>query len=312
VHETRSLKSLKLSTGGGLLAVVLWSTTIAMARSLSEQVGPLTAAASSCLLGGLFCALRVVWRNAPARRFSTLSKKYLFICGFLFVAYEVLIFLAVGIAQDREQLLEVALINYLWPVGTILLSTPLLNKRANILLFPGTALAMLGVFLVITHGTEMTPASFLRHLQTNPTAFVLAFVAAILWALYSTLTRRWSTKGGHGAVDVFLPVAGCVLLLLRLICPESTTWSLQAAAEATVLGCISGVAYWLWDTAMRKGNVVFVAACSYFTPLLSSIISCAYLKIVPGPRLWIGCVLIVLGSLISWRSVADLEKTFDH
>jgi drug/metabolite transporter (DMT)-like permease len=64
-------------------------------------------------------------------------------------------------------------------------------------------------------------------------------------------------------------------------------------------------AYGLWDTAMRNGNLVLVAAGSYMTPLLSTIASCLYLAIVPGPNLWLGCGMLVAGSLLSWHSVSD-------
>ncbi len=43
---------LDLSTGSGLGAILLWSATFAFARSLSEQVGPLTGGAVAYLIGG--------------------------------------------------------------------------------------------------------------------------------------------------------------------------------------------------------------------------------------------------------------------
>jgi drug/metabolite transporter (DMT)-like permease len=65
------------------------------------------------------------------------------------------------------------------------------------------------------------------------------------------------------------------------------------------------VAYILWDMAMRKGDMVFVAACSYFTPFFSTLFSCFYLKIIATTVLWIGCGLIIAGSLLSWIAVSD-------
>ena len=59
----------------------------------------------------------------------------------------------------------------------------------------------------------------------------------------------------------------------------------------------------LWDNAMRHGNVAAVAAASYFTPLLSTLISCLYLAVVPGPKLLIGCVAVITGSVLSWYAV---------
>ena len=120
-----------LSTGGGLGAILLWSATFAFARSLSEQVGPLTAGAAAYLIGGSVCLLRPAWSAKAVTVILKLSRLYLLGCGSLFVFYTAAIYLVVGLAKDREQLLEVALVNYLWPALTILCSLPLLKKRAN-------------------------------------------------------------------------------------------------------------------------------------------------------------------------------------
>lgn len=40
------------ATLGGLLAIVLWSTSVALARSVSRQLGPLSAAAVVYTFGG--------------------------------------------------------------------------------------------------------------------------------------------------------------------------------------------------------------------------------------------------------------------
>jgi len=293
------------STGGGLAAIVLWSTTVAVARSLSEQMGPLTAGACVYLIGGLLCLLWLRWQRTSVRRLLGLSRRYVFGCGLLFVLYTVLLYLAIGLAADRQQVLEIGLVNYLWPTATILLSLLLLDKRANLLLVPGTALALVGEFLVVTQGTRVSWPSFLGHLQANPAAYAFAFVGAVTWALYSTLTRRWSRPETGGAVELFIPATGLALLVMRLFSTESSAWSVQAAGEAVVLGIFTVLAYALWDMAMRKGHLTLVVAFSYFTPLLSTLVSCLYLQVTPGLRLWAGCLLLALGSLMTWRSISD-------
>jgi len=298
-------EGLNVSTVGGLLALVLWSTTMAMARSLSERLGPVGAASSVYIIAGAICLVRLLFTGDGLGRFVKVPRKYLFGCGCLFVLYAVLIYLAVGLARDRQQMLEVGLINYLWPASTILLSLVLLNKRAGFALMPGTALALIGLFLVMTQSDRISWQSFVDHLATNPVAYSMAFAAAIVWALYSNLARRWSEPNGQGAVDVFIPATGLVLLLMRPLAPGCGTWNAQTFAEAGALGAITAVAYALWDGAMRRGDVLLVAACSYFTPLFSTLVSCIYLKVIPGSRLWVGCGCIILGSLLSWRSVAD-------
>jgi drug/metabolite transporter (DMT)-like permease len=296
--------STSLSTASGLGAIILWSATFAFARSLSEQVGPLTAGAAAYLIGGGFCLLRLAWSGHPVRQVLSLSRAYLFGCGSLFVVYTAAIYLAVGLAQDRAQLLEIALVNYLWPGLTIVLSVPLLHQRARLGLWPGTALALSGVFLVMTQGDRVSWASLWTHCERNPAPYLLGLIGAISWALYSNLARRWGPSGSGGAVDWFVPVTGLVLLGLRGLTGESSPWTPRAAAEAVGLAAITTVAYLLWDVSMRRGNLVLVVAASYFTPLLSTLVSCAYLGVSPNPRLWLGCLLLITGSFISWRSVS--------
>jgi drug/metabolite transporter (DMT)-like permease len=293
------------NTGSGLGAILLWSTTFAFARSLSEQVGPLTAGAAAYLVGGLLCLLRVRFSARPFRQLLQLPRLYVLGCGSLFVIYTAAIYQAVGLAKNREQVLEVALLNYLWPALTILFSLPLLKKRANLWLVPGTVLALAGIALVMTQGASVSWASFQEHMQSNPAAYALALAAAVSWALYSNLARRWSGPEDGGAVELFMPATGLVLLVLRLLTTEPTGWSLRAVGEASGLAAITTLAYVLWDVAMRKGNLLLVVACSYFTPLLSTLVSCAYLRVSPSPKLWVGCLVLVLGSLVTWLSVSE-------
>jgi len=300
----RTVRDVTFSTGGGLGAILLWSATFAVARSLSEQVGPLTAGAAVYVIGGLLCVLRFWWLQLSPARLWRLSRKYLCGCGALFVLYTAVIYLALGLARNREQLLEVALINYLWPAATILLSLPLLRQRATFWLPVGTALALIGMFLVLTQGARVSWTGFVERLLSNPAAYLLALVGAIAWAFYSNLTRRWSEPGGHGAVELFMLATGLTLLTLRWLVSEPAVWTTRALAEAFALGAITALSYALWDLAMRRGNLVLVASCSYLTPLLSTLVSSAYLRVAPKPQLWFGCLLLVAGSLITWRSVS--------
>jgi drug/metabolite transporter (DMT)-like permease len=227
----------------------------------------------------------------------------------LFVLYTAMLFLAVGWVDDRAQALEIGLLNYLWPAMTLVLSLVLLKRRARVWLVPGTLTALAGVFLVMTQGASVSWASVVAHVLGNPAAYLLAFLAAITWALYSNLARLWGGQAQTGAVGLFIPVTGLVLVVLRLMSPEVSTWSVTAAGEVGLLGGITALAYVLWEKAMRQGNLVLVVICSYFTPLFSTLLSCLYLKVNPGPKLWLGCGLLVIGSLISGWSTWNPERS---
>lgn len=302
------IKKLPAGTIGGFVAIVLWSTTVAFARSLSEQLGPLTAAAAVYGVSGAIAVIHLLSAGGGVRRIRELPLVYLAGCGFLFVSYMLLLFLAVGLAEGHEQVLEVGLLNYLWPALTILLSVAILKKRASLLLLPATLLALSGVVVVLAQGTHLSWQSFYRNLAANPIAYSLGLAAAVSWAFYSVLARRWAGGEGRGAVDLFLPATAAVLLLVCLFVDEPRAWSPSTLAEALFLGVATYLAYGLWDTAMRTGNVVLVAAGSYLTPFLSTVVSCLYLSIPTRSSLWIGCGMLVVGSLLSWLSVSESPR----
>jgi len=297
--------NLSSGTLNGFLAIFLWSTTVALARSLSEQIGPLTAAASVYMVASIACIAHLLFSKSKRLHIRHLPRRYVFGCGVLFVLYMLVLFLAVGLAKNRNQVLEVGLLNYLWPALTIVFSLVLLNKKAGLLLLPGTLIGLAGVVLVLAQGTSLSWQSFARNLSSTPVAYSLGLTAAVSWALYSNLTRRWAGDEKTGAVDLFLPATGIILLMIHLLVKEPGSWNTRAVVEVGFLGVVTWLAYKLWDIAMRKGDVVLVAACSYLTPFFSTLVSCAYLKVKADVSLWVGCVLIVVGSLFSWMSVSD-------
>jgi drug/metabolite transporter (DMT)-like permease len=244
-----------------------------------------------------------LWKQWVGRTSSHgMSRKYLLGCGTLFVTYMIALYLALGMARDRQQVLEVGLLNYLWPVLTLLLSVILLRQSARWTLLPGTVLAIVGVLLVVMPDLK-------AGWQDVATAAVvtaprlLGLLAAITWAYYSVLTRLWASEQSRGSVDLFLSITAGVLLALALFADEPRGWSIRAIGEAVVLGLATCFAYRLWDLAMRRGNLMLVAACSYLTPLFSTLASCLYLAVVPPHQLWWGCLLLIAGSLLSWLSV---------
>lgn len=287
----------------GLGAIVLWSTAVALARSIAEQIGALRAGAAVYLVAAAFLGLHLFVKERSVAHFARLPRRYVLGCGALFVLYTVALYVALGLATNHSQTLEIGLLNYLWPTLTIVFALAILGQRARLGLIPGTLLALAGVFFVLTQSTAVTWASCVANVQRSPIAYGLATFAAVAWALYSNLTRRWAAPGGRGAVPLFVLATGLVFWLGTMMRAEGGAWSIRAATEIGVLALATGLAYVFWDIAMRAGDVVLVASCSYFTPFLSTAVSCLYLRVRPGPGLWLGCALIIAGSFLSWRSV---------
>lgn len=293
------------STFLGLIAILLWSTTIAFSRSLTEQLGTFTAAALIYCLAGVFGLLYATFFGGGLRQILSLPKLYLFGCGGLFVAYMVCLYLSIGLAATRTQVLAVGLINYLWPGLSLLFSIPILGHKAKPLLLVGIIVALAGIWLATGNETDFTlTAMFQENSAWLP--YSLAFCAAVCWGLYTNLSRRWAAGNDSGAVPLFLTASGLLLGIMRLFTPEKANWTVGAGLELLYMALFPAMlAYVFWDIAVRKGEIVLVASLSYLTPLLSTFISVIVLRVEPGATLWLGALLVVSGALLCKASLPN-------
>jgi hypothetical protein len=81
---------------------------------------------------------------------------------------------------------------------------------------------------VFAHG------SFAGNLLANPAAYLSALAAAILWALYSNLTRRLASLSHALSVPAFLFASGLFLGVIRLFLHETTRWNGTSFVELGV------------------------------------------------------------------------------
>ena len=182
---------------------------------------------------------------------------------------------------------------------------PILGRKARVTLIPGCLLGFVGVLVASAQSGESWDA-FVGNLGIDWVPYMLAFVAAVCWALYSNLTRRWARDAGSGAVPLFILASGLVLAGLRLLFPETSHWTSQSMFELAYMSVFPTIlAYTFWDTAMRRGNMILVASLSYLTPLLLIIIGSIHLGVGTGLYLWLGCLLVIVGSFASKLSIEE-------
>jgi len=309
-----SISQENLNTILGMLAILFWGTTIAFSRSLTEQLGPLTAASWIYMLSGIWGCIYLISKPRGIQKTFQLPILYLIGCGTLFIFYMVCLYLAVGLAFSREQVIEVSIINYLWPGLTLIFSLPILHKKGKIILIPGIVIAFAGFYLATVNSGMFSWEVFKGNFQVSYLPYLLAFMAAISWGLYSNLSRRWAGHTEGGAVPIFLLATGLVLTTIRFMFPEESYWTPYVIVELLYMSVFpTFLAYTFWDRAMRKGKIILVASLSYFTPLLSIIISSLYLQVIIKPSLWIACGLVIAGAIICKFSIIDKtqkESTF--
>lgn len=281
----------------GLCAIVLWSTTVGLIRSISESLGATGGAALIysasalflCLAGGL-----PGWRHLP--------KSYLWLGGALFVSYEICLAISIGLAHNRPQALELGMINYLWPSLTIVFAIPFNQQRFRWWLWPGLALAVGGIVWVLKGDNAWTPLLLWHNVMDNPLAYGLAFFAAVAWALYNNVTRRYAQ--GQNGVTLFFLVTAVALWLKFFITgqPQPMQFSAAVVMEVLFMAASTAIAYSAWNTGIQHGNMTLLVTASWFTPVFSALLASLWLQLTPSWSFWQGVVMVTLGSLVCWRA----------
>ena len=280
----------------GLVAVVLWSGSVGLIRSVSELLGPAGGAALVFTAAGGLAAL-VLGLPRP----KDFNKTYFWLGGTLFVVYEICLALSLGWASNRAQALELGMINYLWPCLTILMAVLCGQQKASPLLWPGVVLSFAGIVWVMKGDGPWSPEAFLRNMRDNPVAYALAGCAAVLWPAYTVLTRRFAQ--GKSAIPLFLMATAAGLWVKYALGPEPALHlSVLGVLQVLVLGGFMAIAYSCWNHGIQRGNLTLLAVASYFTPILSVLLGSVWLGVRPSAGFWQGVMMVTGGSLLCWRS----------
>ncbi|MFJ5356263.1 aromatic amino acid DMT transporter YddG [Pectobacterium sp. CHL-2024] len=278
----------------GLLAIVLWSTSVGLIRSLTEALGPIGGAAMIYSTSTL-CLL--AFYGFP--RIKTLPRVYLFAGGAMFVCYEIFLSLSIGLADSRMQAIEIGMINYLWPSLTVFFSLFINQQKSRFLLWPGLALSLGGIVWIMKGESDWTPELLWNNILANPLAYSLAFSAALTWALYCNITRRYAQ--GKSGVSLFFFIASLVLWVQYAFSAEGPiSLTLPSSLQLLFMGTSSALAYSVWNIGIQHGNLTLLATASYFTPVLSTLLAALWLNITPAISFWQGVVMVTTGSLLCW------------
>mgnify|MGYP000378814407 CR=1 FL=1 len=273
-----------------LAAIVLWSTLAALSVRL-QPLQPFLLAGIGLGIGGLLSARH--WRawQLPMR------ERLIGLGGIL--GYHVLYFQAL---RQREAVVEANLLNYLWPLLIVLLAPLVLvghRLEARHWLAAGAGFA--GTALIVV-GEGVHPSA--GHLVS----WICALGAAVVWALYSLLSKRLAIP--TAAVGGLCVVSGAASLgISRLV--EGPIGPRLAELDVVGWVCLAaialgplGAAFFAWDAALKRGDARLIGVLAYLTPLLSTLLLMAigrpfHLTTVLALVLIVGGAL--LGTWGTWR-----------
>ena len=270
----------------------MWATLAALGLSL-RHVPPFLLTGTALLIGSLI-ALPWVLRQPSLWRIElrTLGLGVFGLFGFHF-----LLFMSLRSAPP----VEANLVNYLWPLLMVLLAPVLLvgvplraaHVAAALMGFAGAALAIVGGMGGTAGSSGGVPGSASGWYD----GYALAMASAFVWASYSLLCQR-VPPFPTAAIGLFALVSGLLSLACHVALEPAVPLTLQDWGLLAAMGVGPlGAAFFLWDIALKTGDVRHIGILSYITPLAST----ALLIVVSGRALtWniAAAAALILGAAV--------------
>ena len=276
----------------GLSAILMWSLlavlTVATGRIPAFQLLAMTFA-----IGAVAASGNWIGRPAAIRALKQPLKAWAVGVGGLF-GYHALYFVALRLAPPAEA----GLLNYLWPLLIVLLSSLLPGERLAIHHIIGAVLGLAGTALLLAGNSS-------AHFEpAHGAGLAAAFVAAFVWAGYSVMSRKFKSVPTDAVAGFCLATA--LLALVVHLAFEATVWPESIgqwlAIAALGVGPV-GAAFYAWDIGMKRGDIRVLGAASYATPLLSTGFLIIAGFATPSATIAVAAALIAGGGLIAAKDM---------
>lgn len=274
----------------GFGAVLMWAT-LAVLTVKTTPVPPFQLTSMSFAIGGMLGLCWVV-ASGEAKSLRTIGwKVYLFGTAGLF-GYHFFYFSALRLAPPAEA----GLIAYLWPLLIVLFSGLLPGenlRRGHIL---GGLFGFAGAAIIILQGG-------FQFEEGAAGGYGLALLCAVTWASYSVLSRRFGDIP-TSSIAIFCLLTS-VLSGVAHVCFETTVMPTELATWVAVISlgmAPVGLAFFLWDHGVKRGDIQLLGVAAYAAPLFSTFIL-VFTGVADLTRtLFAATLLITFGAVLAARA----------
>ncbi len=273
----------------GLAAILLWAS-LAVLTTATGDLPPFQVLTISFGVAAMIGVLRAGLRGRPGWRELRQPLPALALSTLALFGYHALYF----IALKRAPAVEANLLNYLWPLLIVVFAGLFAGVTVRGGQWIGTLLGLIAAVLLVTRG---------QGLQVDPAhvpGYLAALGAAVIWAAYSVLNRRFAAVPTAAITVACAGVAmlGALAHLLaeQTVVPTATQWMVLVVMGVGPVGA----AFWLWDHGTKRGDIALLGSLSYLAPLLSTLL------LVTSGRAqahWMHAVAIALLLTGAWLSV---------
>ena len=248
------------ATAIGFIAVLLWAL-LALFTVGTAPTPPLLLNTICFAIGGAIGLIWVAATKSWAELVAVPWRVYAFGTLGIF-GYHALYFSALRAAPAAEA----GLIAYLWPLLIVLFSGLLPGEQLRRGHLIGAVLAFAGAGLLVAGGAQGLRMEYAL-------GYGLALLCALTWSGYSVGSRLiGDAPTSSVAVFCLASALGSGVLHLAL---EDTIWPQGTLGWASAIGLglgPVGLAFYVWDIGVKKGDIQMLGTSSYAAPLLSTVI----------------------------------------
>ena len=272
------------------ISILLWSTTATVTKLLLGSLNSM----QILFISSFFAFIFLLIVNAIKGNLNELKKiklkDYLHIfCIGLLGTFLYNLFLYLGI--NNMQASQAFIINYLWPIMTVIFACILLKEKMTIRKMIAIVLSFIGVIIVTSNGNLSIESSSLI-------GALFCILAAISYGLFSVLNKL-KNYNKYLSMMLYYFSSFVVSLIYTLISKE---WYIPRTNQLFGLLWIglftSAIAFTSWALALEKGDTAKISNLAYVTPFLSLIWTGIILKEQIRIYSVIGLLIIILGIFI--------------
>ncbi|MFX0007330.1 MAG: DMT family transporter [Candidatus Hermodarchaeota archaeon] len=294
-----------------IFMVIIWSFSFVVVDIAVEFIPPLSIALYRFVIASLSFLLIDFYLKLKKKRnlnstdnvkhkFSSIEWALLIVASFTGISFFFLFqYSSIQIIGPSLPALFVCLIT---PVIITVLALFIFKENLNKFKIVGFIIATIGGFLLITGGNinNLTP------LSTNFLGYIFALMTPVLWAVYSTVTKKISKKTSSIIMNKYVAYIGTIVLIIFvLINGEFITFiqnflniSLFLCSVYLGVGCYV-LGYYIWQDSQKNLESSKVASFLYIEPFLTLVFS-LILQRAETIVIWniIGGIIVLLAVLI--------------
>ena len=275
------------------LTILIWGTTFISTKVLLISFKPVEILFIRFMIG--YFAL---WCVCP-RRLKVRRRKQEWYFAAAGLCGVTLYYLFENIALTYTLASNVGGIISIAPFFTVIFSCLFLHdRRPNIRFFAGFLIALAGIFL-ISFGGE-------KNLQLNPVGDLLAVIAAMIWAAFSTITKKISGFG-YNTIQTTRRTFfyGLIFMVPALLLMDFHMELQQFASLKNVLNLLflgfgaSALCFVTWNLAVKILGSVKTSVYIYMVPVITAVTSALILHEKLTRTIVSGIVLTLIGLFLS-------------